>query len=329
MTYTATADAVDLAAIVRNTKKAVVLGVGGGGDIVGTIPTARFLELFDISCVLGGLSWERFVYDPEPGTRSLDEVTHVQALAPSVWLANAETATTTGVRFAESDMAALYETETLLVDLSQGVSAVVSGLRTAMRELQADLLVGVDVGGDSLGAGHEPGLRSPLADAMMLAAFNQLQDEFTCIWGVFGYGSDAELTPEEIDQALSRTAEHGGLLGAWGMTAATTAELQHVITHVRTEASAIAVACAEGASGSKAIREGTRSVHLSPVCTVTFYLSPRVLYEHVALLARVVNDAATLEDASALLQELGINSEYAFEQDMQRQGVRQYDEAKK
>ena len=77
MTYTATADAVDLAAIVRNTKKAVVLGVGGGGDIVGTIPTARFLELFDISCVLGGLSWERFVYDPEPGTRSLDEVTHV------------------------------------------------------------------------------------------------------------------------------------------------------------------------------------------------------------------------------------------------------------
>ena len=248
MTYAPIPDAGDFAAIVHNATKAVVLGVGGGGDIVGTIPTARFLEMFGISCVLGGLSWERFVFDPQPGTRSLDEVVHVQALAPSVWLANAETATTTGVRFAESDLAALYETETLLIDLSQGVSSVVGGLRAAMQALEADLLIGIDVGGDSLGAGHEPGLRSPLADAMMLAAFKQLQDEFTCIWGVFGYGSDAELTPEEIDQALSNAAEHGGLLGAWGMTAAISAELQDVITHVRTEASAIAVECAHGAS---------------------------------------------------------------------------------
>lgn len=329
MTHTSTSDSGDFSAIVHNATKAVVLGVGGGGDIVGTIPTARFLELFGISCVLGGLSWERFVYDPQPGTRSLDDVTHVQPLAPTVWLANAETATTRGVRFAESDMAALYETDTLLVDLSQGVPGVVAGLRAAMQALEADLLVGIDVGGDSLAAGHESGLRSPLADAMMLAAFNQLQDEFPCIWGVFGYGSDAELTPAEIDQALSRAAEHGGLLGSWGMTSAITAELQHVITHVRTEASAIAVECAHGAIGSKAIRDGTRTVPLSPVCTVTFYLSPGVLYEHVALLARVVNDAPTLEQASTILLDMGVRSEYAFELEMQRQGARRYDEAQR
>lgn len=149
--------------MLHTAKKAVVLGVGGGGDIVGTIPTARFLESFDISCVLGGLSWERFVYDPQPGTRTLDEVTQVRPLAPTVWLANAQTTTTAGVRFAESDMAALYENETLLVDLSQGVPGVVAGLRQAMHALQANLLVGIDVGGDSLAAGHEPGLRSPLA----------------------------------------------------------------------------------------------------------------------------------------------------------------------
>lgn len=164
---------------------------------------------------------------------------------------------------------------------------------------------------------------------MMLAAFNQLQDEFPCIWGVFGYGSDAELTPAEIDRALSRAAEHGGLLGSWGMTSAITAELQHVITHVRTEASAIAVECAHGAIGSKAIRDGTRTVPLSPVSTVTFYLSPGVLYEHVALLARVVNDAPTLEQASTILLDMGVRSEYAFELEMQRQGTRRFDEAQR
>jgi hypothetical protein len=313
--------------IVRTATKALVLGVGGGGDVAGTIPTARFLELFGVSCVLGGLSWERFVYDPQPGTRTLDEVTHVQPLAPTVWLANAQTTTRSGVRFAESDMAALYNTETLLVDLSQGVPGVVTGLRAAMHALQADLLVGIDVGGDSLAAGHEPGLRSPLADAMMLAALAQLAAEFPCLWGVFGYGSDAELTPQEIDQALSRMAQHGGLLGAWGMTPAITAELQRAVAHVRTEASAVAVECAQGAYGTRTIRDGTRTVPLSPVCTVTFYLSPRVLYEHVAVPARAIAAAASLEAANTILCNLGIRTEYEFETEMLRRGAQRYDQA--
>src|SRR4051812_23350743 len=313
-----------LETILRTARKALVLGVGGGGDVVGAIPTARFLELFGISCVLGGLAWERFVYDPLPGTRSLAEVVAVRPLAPTVWLANAGCAGTTGVRFAESRVAELYGMETLLVDISQGVSAVVAGLRAAVEQLGADLLVGVDVGGDSLAAGPEPGLRSPVADALMLAAFSQLADEVPCLWGVFGYGSDAELTPAEIDQALSVVAEHGGLLGAWGMTPAVAAELRRVIEHVPTEASAIAVACAEGARGTRTIRDGTRSLMLSPVGVVTFYLAPRVLYEHVAALARLVADAPSLDAASAMLVERGFPSEYAFEQEMLRRGEDHY-----
>jgi hypothetical protein len=316
-----------LEAILHSAHKALVIGVGGGGDVVGTIPTARFLELFDITCILGGLSWERLVYDPQPGTRTLTEVSQVDALAPTVWLANAQTTTTSGVRFAESDVAALYDTQTLLVDLSQGAPGVVSGLRSAMQTLHADLLVGVDVGGDSLAAGHEKGLRSPLADAMMLAALYELSDTVPCLWGVFGYGSDAELTIPEIDAALSTAARHGGLLGAWGMTPAVAAEMQWVVANVRTEASAIAVDCANGETGVKSIRNGTRTVALSPVCTVTFYLAPRVLYEHVTTLASAVRQATSLDAASAILSDLGIRSEYAFEQEMQRRGIQRYDQA--
>jgi len=313
-----------LETVLRTARKALVLGVGGGGDVVGAIPTARFLELFGITCVLGGLAWERFVYDPLPGTRTLAEVTNVRPLAPTVWLANAHTATTTGVRFAESRVAELYGTETLLMDLSQGAPGAVAGLRAAVRELGADLVVGVDVGGDSLAEGHEPGLRSPVADALMLTALSQLADEVPCLWGVFGYGSDAELTPVEIDRALSIVAEHGGLLGAWGMTPAVAAELRRVVAQVPTEASAIAVACAEGARGTRAIRDGTRTLALSPVGIVTFYLAPRVLHEHVAALARLVADAPSLEAASARLVERGFPSEYAFEQEMLRRGAAQY-----
>jgi len=316
--------ATQLETVLRTARKALVLGVGGGGDVVGAIPTARFLELFGITCVLGGLSWERFVYDPQPGTRTLAEVTNVRPLAPTAWLANAQTATTSGVRFAESRVAELYGAETLLVDLSQGAAGVVAGLRAAIEQLGADLLVGVDVGGDSLAEGHEPGLRSPVADALMLAAFSQLGDELPSLWGVFGYGSDAELTPAEIDHALSVVAEHGGLLGAWGMTPAVAAELRRVVEQVPTEASAIAVACAEGARGTRAIRNGTRTLALSPVGIVTFYLAPRVLYERVAALARLVADAPSLEAASARLVDGGFPSEYAFEVEMYRRGAHEY-----
>ena len=96
---------------------------------------------------------------------------------------------------------------------------------------------------------------------------------------------------------------------------------------MRTEASAIAVACAQGAAGTRSIRDGTRTVLLSPVCTVTFYLSPTVLFEQVASLARAVSAAPSLDAASAVLTDLGVRSEYAFEQEMQRRGLRRYDQA--
>ena len=63
---------------------------------------------------------------------------------------------------------------------------------------------------------------------------------------------------------------------------------------------------------------------LSPVGVVTFYLAPRVLYEHVAALARLVADAPSLDAASAMLVEGGFPSEYAFEQEMLRRGAAQY-----
>ncbi len=50
--------------------------------------------------------------------------------------------------------------------------------------------------------GREPGLRSPLADSIMLAAWAELERRgWRTIWGVFGYGSDGELTVDEIEGA--------------------------------------------------------------------------------------------------------------------------------
>jgi hypothetical protein len=300
--------------ILRASSRALVIGVGGGGDVVGALACARFVEFCGLEFFLGGLSWERAVYDPVPGPRKLDEVENVRALHEYAWLANAETRTKNGVYFAESKMAAARGTEVLLIDINGGVRGVVAGVQAAMEELHADLLIGLDVGGDSLAEGHEAGLRSPLADSIVLAAFNELEASgVRTLWGVFGYGSDGELSIDDIERALSKMAAAGGLLGCWSLTPKTAAELEEVIKTVPTEASAIPVRCFRGAFGEFAIRGGQRKVRLTPLTTVMFFMSARILFESLGKPAQALLHSSSLEQANDALHAIGIRTELDYE----------------
>lgn len=300
--------------LLRSSQRALVIGVGGGGDVVGALATARFLEFCGLEFVLGGLSWERSVYDPIPGPRKLSEIRNARVLHDYAWMANGDSQTSTGVRFAESRMAAFHGKEILLVDINGGVKGVVDGLEVAMKELNTDLLVGLDVGGDSLAQGNEPGLRSPLADAIMLAAYAELEARgHRTLWGVFGYGSDGELTVDEIESALSQLAGAGGLLGAWSLTPKVAAELEEVVKTVPTEASAVPVRCFRGAWGESKIRSGQRSVKLTPLTALTFFMSATKLYETLSRPARAVRVSASLEDANDALHAIGVSTELDFE----------------
>jgi hypothetical protein len=300
--------------IIGASKHALVIGVGGGGDVVGALATARFLEFCGLRFTVGGLSWERNVYDPIPGPRKLSETKNVRPLHEFAWLANANSQTSTGVPFAEAKMAALLGREVLLVDINGGVKGAVDGLEVAMRELQTDLLVGLDVGGDSLAQGHEPGLRSPLADSIMIAAFAELEQRGQrTIWGVFGYGSDGELTVDEIETALSKLAAADGLLGACSLTAKIAAEIETVIETVPTEASAIPVQCFHGAWGERAIRRGERHVKLTPLSALTFFISTSKLYDTLAQPARALRHSSSLDEANDALHAIGIATELDYE----------------
>ncbi|HEY2990982.1 MAG TPA: DUF1152 domain-containing protein [Candidatus Binatia bacterium] len=313
--------------VIRSSSRALVIGVGGGGDVVGALATARFLEFCGLKFNLGGLSWERSVYDPVPGPRKLDEVENVRPLHRYAWHANAESKTKTGVYFAESRMARFRGEEILLIDINGGVTGVVEGLQAALKEFKADLLVGVDVGGDSLAQGGERGLRSPLADSIMLAAYAKLQAlGQPSLWAVFGYGSDGELTVDEIEHALSKIAASGGLLGGWALTQQIVAELEQVIKTVPTEASAIPVACARGAWGETGIRQDQRRVKLTPLTTLTFFLSATVLFETLSRPAQVARDCSSLEEANDALHAIGVKTELDLERARyEREGIRRTD----
>jgi hypothetical protein len=222
-----------------------------------------------------------------------------------------------GVRFAESRMAELLNEETVVVDATLGPAQLATGVGAAADSLGADLLVFVDVGGDALAHGDEPGLASPLCDALLLAAAARLAVAAgpPVLGGVFGIGCDGELTPAEVLARLAEVGAAAGLAGARGLTPDVARRLEEAVEAVPTEASAQALRCFRGEIGTATIRQGRRTVELSPAGALTFYFDPVAAVRSAARLAAAVTNARDLEHANEILHGLGVRTELDYERD--------------
>lgn len=290
--------------------------MGGGGDVVGALATAEHARLYDdADPVVGGLTWERRAIDPVAGPRRVSEITDAQELAPGVLLAGPRTRVADReVYFAESRMAEFLGRQTVLIDVHDGPSAIAQGLAAASSRLGCDLLVFIDVGGDVLAHGDEPGLRSPLCDSIMLAAAARLREAgHEVLLGVFGIGCDAELSPGEVVARVAQVAAAGGLCGARGLTAPVADRLEAAIRLVPTEASAQAVRAFRGSSGPVPIRGGAATVQLSSLAALTLYLDVGATIRATGRLAAAVAGATTLEQANQALNRLGVRTELDLE----------------
>ena len=309
---------IDADALLRGARRPLVVGIGGGGDVVGALATAEACRLAGARPVLGGVTWERRPIDPEPGPRAETEIEGARRLARGVMAASGDTCVRdSGVLFAESRMAALLGDETVLVDATLGPAELADGIEAAARELGADLLVFVDVGGDALAHGHEPGLASPLCDALLLAAAARLEARagLPALGAVFGIGCDGELTPAEVLARIAELGEAGALAGARGLTPPVASRLDDAVEAVPTEASAQALRCFRGELGEATIRRGRRSVQLSPVGALTFFFDPVAALGSAARLAAAVTDARDLEHANEILHGLDVYTELDYERD--------------
>ena len=287
------------------------LGIGGGGDVVGALHVALIAREAGLGAVVGGVTWERRPIDPLPGPRRLDEIEGAERLNDAVALAGPDTSGPGGFRFAESHMAAVLAEPTVLVDPHGGAPALGPALDDAARRLGCDAIALVDVGGDVLGHGDEAGLASPLCDAVLLAAARHC--DLPCTGAVFGVGCDGELTPEETLERLAEVAAAGGNRGAVGIAPHHLERLQAAVDQVPTEASAMALLCARGQFGRHPIRDGRRTVPLSPLGAVTFFYDPEAAMASAARLAAAVADAASLEEAHERLDALGVGTELRWE----------------
>ncbi len=295
-------------------ERVLAVGIGGGGDVVGALAVAELAAELDTGAVVGGLTWERRPIDPLPGPRRLTEISDARPLNDAVALAGPQTSGPGGFLFAESHMARHLEAPTVLLDINGGPGAVADGLAGAARELGCDLVMLLDVGGDMLGHGDEAGLASPLADAVCLAAAPALRDAgLAVVAAVFGAGCDGELAPGEVLDRVAEVAAAGGHLGTWGPGPDAVERLEAAVAQIPTEASAMALRCARGATGETTIRAGRRTVQLTPVGGLIFFLDPLVALRTAARCAALVQGARSLEEANARLADSGIRTELDYE----------------
>ncbi|CAB4932491.1 unannotated protein [freshwater metagenome] len=290
------------------------LGIGGGGDVVGTMAGAAAARELGARVELGGLTWERGPVDPLPGPRRITELDRAEPVHAYGALAGPDTTGPGGFRFAESHIASVTGRSCALIDPSGGPHGTAAAIAAVAQRLGCDLVMLLDVGGDVLAEGHEPGLASPLADAVLLAAAPLLRTAgLPVIACVFGAGCDGELTPTEVLARIAQLDAAGGMLGTAAPPERGLVDIERALPFVLTEASAMALRCARGERGIAPIRGGRRTVELSEAGGLLHWFDAERAMASVAPLASAVADATSLAQADEILRARGVRTELEFE----------------
>ncbi|MEM2086146.1 MAG: DUF1152 domain-containing protein [Archaeoglobaceae archaeon] len=287
-------------------KKAFVFGMGGGGDIVSTIPVANFLKLFEFEVIHGGVLWDRLIIDPKPGPRAIEELENMEKFNEVLAFVNENTRTNYGVK-PNLARSAKYLGKVVALDITKGVKKLGRGLEEFILENRIGLVIGVDAGGDAIAIGYESGVRSPLADALSVAVLNEIGG----IVAVSGIGGDGELKFEELMLNISGLFRNGGFLGCSSITAEDCTEMLKLCEEVLTEASKIPIMAYNGELGLKKIRKG-RTVLITPLSALIFYFKADEVFE-INETARLIRDAKNLEEANRILNKNGITTELDYE----------------
>ncbi len=290
-------------------ERPLYVAAGGGGDALAAALLHRAYGPPG-PATIATFSWDRLIVDPLPGPRTFSDFEGLETVGR---LEHVVTAHTRPISPAGStlpplarDLVGPLASTLVLLDPSGGVVGLCEQLAASMQSIDADAVVVVDVGGDVLASGEETGLRSPLADALVLAVAHELSPDGR-VW-VAGPGVDGELT---ADHVVSRAHSIGGV-ALPPFPSEVAAMALPVLRWHPSEATSLFVAAAQGVRGLVDIRSGGMPVQLSEVSSCVYACGVDNAF-NISPLAERIADSRTLLDAEqSVIGVCGI-SEIAFE----------------
>ena len=281
----------------------LIVAAGGGGDAITAAALARVLQLAEP--VILTYSWDRLMIDPVPGPRSAAEFTGLHELAPHVLEVVLSTTPISPAASSLPRLAGNLPARLLLLDPVGGAADMAAQIRAAADFFQAASVAVLDVGGDILTDGTDPGLRSPLADQLALAAC--VRAALPARLMIAAPGIDGELPPDIVLARLrALAAEKLSNLSSWDV-----APIRDVFRWHPSEASGLLAAAADGRRGLVEVRDAGDQVELTTDTTALFATDAKAALE-VTPAARLL-DTQSLAQAEAIVREVTGISEISYE----------------
>ena len=250
-------------------------------------------------------SWDRLMIDPSPGPRTAADFIGLREVAPGV----AEVVPSSTVKPPAGStlprLAADLPVRLLLLDPSWGATGMAVQIAAAAQLFDCSELALVDVGGDALTDGTDPGLRSPLADQLALAAC--VRTGLPARLLITGAALDGELPHDVISERLAR-------LDAEVLPPLDRAEVdavRHVFTWHPSEASGLLVAAANGLRGRVEVRDAGDQVELTDATTAVFAVDARSAAAITP--AQHLTATTSLDDTEQIIRDTTGLSEIEYE----------------
>jgi hypothetical protein len=272
------------------------VAVGGGGDTI----AAAILASTDqphATAAIATLSWDRLLVDPLPGPRTANDFSGLRTHSPGSLEITADTSTVPPARSLLPRLASELPSRIFLLDPTFGTSGLADQLRSIASTVHASRLELVDVGGDLVASGTENGLRSPLADSLILAAC--LATGLPLTAAICGPGLDGELTETE---ALDRCASLHGKRHAF-LTAQQVQPFRDILEWHPSEATGLLIAAATGKRGTVEVRDAGSQVALTTESSSVIAI-PQEYLHNANPYSRELLSASSLDEADDTIRRI-------------------------
>ena len=302
-------------------KGALLLGCGGGGDCIQTIPVMNYLRALGV---------ERFVlaeyalkWWDKPGfvpfgceIVSIDRLTHARRVHRNVAMVSADTTidrgtskvmpeSARGTPLYEAIVARELKVPVASISVERGVQGVLEALRFLMHDHRLDLFITVDVGADAFYSGEETTVQSPLADAISVFCAAELDGYY----GLTGYACDAELPIDVLGRNVARVMRAGGYLGAHGLTPDDVDDLSRVLQYFPNEAvEHWPRDAARGRLGTQYCK-GLWHIEVTPLAAVTMFFDPAKIMGLNPIPAAIGASTSILEAEQIVLNNFNLTPE--------------------
>ncbi|MFF1476227.1 DUF1152 domain-containing protein [Streptomyces sp. NPDC058301] len=231
----------------------LIVAAGGGGDAVAAAMLDAAVYGDEDRAVILTYAWDRLLIDPVPGPRGADNFTGLEQITPAVWAVPATARPIAPAGSTLPRLAAELPHTFALIDPHDGAEGITRQLEDLVRHLSPTSIDLLDVGGDILARGDEPTLKSPLADALTLAACCQVNAPIRLL--VAGPGLDGELPVDDL-RPLFGTLVHT-------FTPQDVERIRTVLEWHPSEAAAMLAATARGVRGACEVRDAGLPVPLT------------------------------------------------------------------